>query len=495
MIYDIPLLLIVMSLISSVICSFSGDRFSRGLCIFLVSCSLLGNGTLAAHLLSGGQSVYYMMGHFPHPWGNELRLGMTESFMISFFSLVMLLILLGGGRSIREKTEKGRRGYYHALVCLIMGSLTVLCYTNDIFTGYVFIEISTLASAGILFSRGTGRSILASVRYMIFSLVGSGLFMMGLIILYAITGYLLMPELKESVCSLYSSGTYAMPLISSAALLSIGLAVKSGLFPFHIWMSDTYSEAAPASSAILSGLVCKGYIFLLMKIIRDVFGQDVYYGMGMNNVLFVFGVLGVIVGSVSAIREDDIFRMLAFSSACQIGYVYMAAGISPLAGTAAALYQMFAHSAVKPSLFLSSDVLCACRGDSRHFSDLTGAGYSVPLAGIVFTAGALSMIGVPATMGFVSKCLMGGAALAASDIKKYTVLGVIALSTLLNTLYFARTVIRIYTYKDPPRAGRAGTEAQKAFAVPGTVFALLNLSMGIFASFLTRVSEKFAGIL
>lgn len=116
-------------------------------------------------------------------------------------------------------------------------------------------------------------------------------------------------------------------------------------------MPDTYGSATPTSSGILSGLISKGYIFLLIKIIYRCFGTEVFYNSGVNNVLFLFGVLGMIFGSIAAIRENDINRMTAFSSAAQIGYIYMGIGINAELGMIAAVFHILTHAFYKAPCF------------------------------------------------------------------------------------------------------------------------------------------------
>ena len=188
----------------------------------------------------------------------------------------------------------------------------------------------------------------------------------------------------------------------------------------------------------------------------------------------------MIFGSIGAIQENDIFRMLANSSAAQIGYVYLGIGISPEAGVIGALYHILAHAITKPVLFLSASRLSDAAGGSKRFKDLQGSGYCFPMAGFAFSLGALSMIGIPLTMGFMSKFLLAEAGLSAGWHTVPTLL-VLALSTILNTFYFARTIIRLYT-PGTPMASAAVRKAQPPFAVSALCFSLMNLAAGIFAS-------------
>ena len=486
---NFPLFCIVACLLCAVISSVLKDRAARlvslGLALAVLLCSL----TLLHYVLKTGTPVTYIMGHYPHPWGNELRISVLEPLFTLAFSLVLLLCLLGGRKHIKDDLREEKRNLYYVMADLVLSALLVLAYTNDIFTGYVFIEICTLSSCGLLMIRRIGRTTLASVRYMIFSLLGSGLFLLGVVVLYSVTGQLLMPDLKAAISVLYSSGEYRIPLMSAICLITVGLAVKSGLFPFHFWMPDTYGCATPSSSGILSGLVSKGYIFFLLKIIFDVFGTEVFYASGMQNVLYAFGACGIVVGSVSAIRENDISRMIAYSSAAQIGYIYMGIGISRDLGVTAALYHILTHAMTKPALFLAAARLSDTAGGKKQFRDLQGAGWANRAAGAFFTFEAFSMIGLPLTMGFISKYLFALSAFRA-NIKMIPTLVVLAVSTVLNTLYFARTVIRLYNNQETALAAPLPMKRQRSYVLSALVLALVNLGCGVFVRPLIGLLSK-----
>ena len=182
-------------------------------------------------------------------------------------------------------------------------------------------------------SRSNGHTLVAAAKYMIMSLVGSGLLLIGIAILYDVTGHLLMVDIHRRVEVLSRTGNYQLPLTVAMGLISVGLAIKSALFPFHSWLPDAYSYSTPSSSAILSSLVSKGYIFLLFKVFYRVFGFEFILDHKVTNILFFFGVAGMIAGSVMAIYQTDMRRLIAFSSVAQIGYIYMGIGLSVSMGT------------------------------------------------------------------------------------------------------------------------------------------------------------------
>ncbi len=492
-IVNLPLFAVVACLISAVVSSVLPGKAARQLSLSLCSAVAVGFGLLTYYGAAAGVGTTYLMGHYPHPWGNELYFAILEPLLVCVFAVVMGLCLLGGKKHLEEDLENGKHRMYYVMSDLVLSALIVLSTTNDIFTGYVFIEICTIASCGLLMIRQIGRTTLASIRYMIFSLIGSGLFLLGVILLYAITGHLLMPNLKDSIGALWESGDYRISLLTAMSLITIGLAIKSGLFPFHFWMPDTYGYATPASGGILSGLVSKGYIFFLLRVIFRVFGTDVFYRSGLSNILFVFGTVGIMVGSISALREKDVFRMIAYSSAAQIGYIYMGIGISPALGALAAVFHILTHAITKPPLFLSAAQLTDTAG-GRKRGDWRGAGQRNKLAALTFTVCAFSMIGIPLTMGFVSKYRFAMAAFERTNLLVPTLI-VLALSTILNAWYFMRVIIGLYLMPRTENLNRLTVGGQGVYSVSAIAFVGMNILLGVAAEPLVQLLERGLGLL
>jgi len=430
------------------------------------------------YVLATGKSFVYLMGHFPAPYGNEIRAGVLEGAMALFFCVIMLLSMWGGRKKLDEEVEGTKHNLYYILVNLLLSSLLALIYTNDLFTAYVFVEINTIAACGLIMIRQIGRTLEAAVRYMIMSLVGSGMLLVGICIIYDLTGHLLMSNIRESVERLVQEGTYIIPLVITIALMVIGLAIKSALFPFHAWLPDAYGYSTISSAAILSSLVSKGYIFLLIKIIYRVIGFEVFHDTHIVNVLYLFGLMAMIFGSLSAIKENDIRRMIAFSSVAQIGYIYMGIGLGTTVGMKASVYHIFAHAAGKALLFISVIGLTDASGFSRKFIDLTGAGYRNKIAGVGFTVGSMSMVGIPVFAGFVSKLLFAQAAVHNVGKMMPTMIA-LGISTILNAIYFMKTVIRIYTPNPNTPYGTIDIRHEKLYALSIVLFILVTVALGM----------------
>lgn len=444
LVHNFPFISILLCMSAGIFTSVFKPRVAR-MVTFLVTGTVLVLSAMALSLtMSLDDSYPYIMGHFPAPWGNEIRIGRLEALMATGFSAVLLVSLIPGFERMPGFVSEKKSNLYCIMVDLALAAVLVLIYTNDLFTVYVFIEIMTIASCALVAVRQNGHTLVAITRYMIMHLFGSGLLLLGISMLYGITGHLLMVPLSEAVRQIVDSGQYLGPLTVVIALITAALAIKSAMFPFHVWAPDTYAFAPPLSSAILSGIISKAYIFVMVKFFYRVIGMDIIISQQISPFLFVCGVAGMIIGSVIAISQRDIRRMIAYSSVAQIGYIYMGLGMGSAAGTEAAMFQMLAHAAVKSLLFLATYELINVSGDRKRFRYLHGAGYRNIPAGIVFTVAAMSMVGIPFTGGFIVKLNLAIAGMAFGGWMRALVLVALAVSTLLNGIYFLHTVVSIY---------------------------------------------------
>ena len=442
------------------------------LCVCLL-CTL---ASLAFLLYTARQALAYAfpMGKFPAPFGNELRCGPLQALFTAVFSLVMTLCLLGGGSELQEDVEEKKAGLACVMLCMVLASLFVLSYTNDLFTAYVFIEISTIAACALVMIKDSGPTLVATLRYLFLSLLGSGMFLFGLVLLYAVTGHLLMPQLHEAVAALMRAGEYRPVLALSLALMTAGLGVKSAMFPFHRWLPDAHGSATTAASAVLSGLVLKGYAVLLILLYVRVFTLGSVRALHVTDAVFILGFAGMLLGSLRALGETHIKRMLAWSSVAQLGYVFMGIGLGTEAGVAAACFQILAHAFTKPLLFVSAGRLSAVMGHEKQMGALHGAAWREPLAGIGFGIGALSMVGIPLFGGFAAKA--GLALSAIGGAKAAAAMAVLALSSILNALYYLPALLGLWSERP---ADRTPVEPDVACAVSILMLAAGVLALGL----------------
>jgi len=489
---NLPFFSIMLCMLAA-LCTFllgrkGASRCAKGaLFVILVMSAVL---TVSLHI--SGESFVFWMGHFPAPWGNEIRAGQLEAVMAAFTATVALVSLIAGDKAIKRDVDESKQNLYYLITLLMEASLLALIYTNDLFTGYVFIEINTIAGCGLIMIKNSGRAIASSIRYMVVSLVGSGLFLIGVTLLYSITGHLLMSNIKDSVSQLSADGSYDITITIITALMTVGLSIKSGLFPFHLWIPDGYTAGTSPSSAMLSGMVSKGYIFLLIKVIYRVIGTDVFAQTGVFDLIFAAGIVAMIMGSVGAIRAGRLRRMTAYSSVSQIGYIFMGIGLGSPAGCAAGIFHIITHGITKSLLFLCADSFTKGKTDIP-VSALKGQGKNHKAAAIAFTAAALSIIGFPLMAGFIAKMLLADASFG-GGWRMYVALCAIAVSTLLNVVYFFRCIINLWALDEKGFGEEDNAQSQErdtvSYNISVMVLAVLNIAIGVAPYLLSDIITK-----
>lgn len=506
-VHNLPFFSIMLLMLAAIVLPMLSPRASRAVTLTALAAAAAFSVWLTIYTNNTGESFTYMMGHFPAPFGNELRAGVLEAIIALALCVTGFLSLWGNDQSIRADIPERKINMYYVMMNLLMASLLAMVYTNDIFTAFVFLEINAIAACGIVMSKPGGKTAAATVRYLIMNLLGSGMFLLAISLVYDFTGHLLMSNMKLSIEALMASGDYALPFTVIIGLFCVSMAIKSALFPFHIWLPDAHGSATTASSAILSGLVLKGYIILLLKLFYRVFSLELVNTLRITDVIFVLGLLGMIMGSVQAIREKNIKRMIAYSSVSQIGYIFMGIGIASVPGMVAACFHVIAHMATKPMLFIAAGGLIdSTEHHSMDFQLLRGSAWRDPLAGIAFVCGSMSMIGIPLFSGFISKFGFAAAAFGNPAFLLPTLL-VLTLSTVLNALYYLPAIACIYSHHSDGADIHSSSDShhlemeplsfvKTSFAYKTTLilFILLNFVLGIFSQPVLNAIELGLGV-
>ena len=236
---NVPFFSIMLCMVCAITSAMLKPKVAKGVTIGLSAALCALNLWLTLFLKQQNLSYVYWMGHFPAPWGNELRAGPLEALLAVCFSLVVLLSMLGGMQKLGQQVDDKKQNLFCVMLDLTLAAMMAMLYTNDLFTGYVFIEIMTLAACALIMSRQNGRTLVSAMRYMVMSLLGSGLTLIAITLTYNLTGHLLMENIHESLMELHQSGQYETPITVIIGLFFVGLGIKSALFPFHTWLPDS----------------------------------------------------------------------------------------------------------------------------------------------------------------------------------------------------------------------------------------------------------------
>ncbi|MGA7180834.1 MAG: proton-conducting transporter membrane subunit [Thiobacillaceae bacterium] len=335
-------------------------------------------------LLAQGQPVSAAIGGYAAPLGIVFyadRLALLFALAVPLFAL--LLWPREGMRSGGDRVA--------ALMLLLAGAGTGLAISGDLFNLFVFYELLSVASFGLVAASGTARAWAATVRYLLISGFASVLALIGITLVYAQTGTLNLAQLSE-----LAPERLANPLgLAAFACLLIGFGVKAELFPVNAWVPEVYASAPKRVSALLAGVISKLAILVLLRLLLLVFDLP-----EARQLLLVLGLIGLVSGELAAWRARDLPRMLAFSSIGQLGLLFVAMSIPGELGLIAALAVALNHLLLKPALFLLAERW------SGSLEGLAGAGRQAPLAAGLFTLFALSLVGVPPLPGFWAKLVL-----------------------------------------------------------------------------------------
>ena len=433
---------------------------------------------LIARYVTLNGAFYYAFG------GYESTLGI--SFLVDSFSVLIATFIIGltwlifvyGWANIKSDFEKSETARYVNLVLIMIFSMVSMVYTNDLFNTYVFMEIMSITTVAIISVKQKKENYSAAFRYLMLNEVGSLSFLFGIGMLYMIGGQLNM----EAVALVIEQGwpLYSWNIGLALGLMILGIAIKSAIYPMHVWLPDAHGSAPSTSSAILSSIVVKVYLVVLIKVLYRIFGFEIVASLGLDHLLTLLAVLGMIIGSLFAMAQKDSKRLLGYSSVSQIGYIVLGISLGTTLGLYAALFHIISHGILKTSLFLSVGSFISEK-KLRKTHEFKGLGVKMPLATAVFTVSSLGMIGIPITSGFIAKWQLG---LALSEISWFLI-GVVLLSSLLNAVYYLPILIDFYLKPNPEHQTQLtwdGMPKRMAFVL--IFLALTGLTIGLFPGLL-----------
>ncbi|RKZ42583.1 MAG: NADH-quinone oxidoreductase subunit J [Gammaproteobacteria bacterium] len=363
------------------------------------------------------------MGGFPAPVGITFyvdKLALLFAIMVILGTLILWL-----GKKMGEVREE-------TLLLLIVAGGCGLALSGDLFNIYVFYEIVAVASYGLAASRGTGAGYAASIRFLILSALGSSMLLLGIALIYAMTGTLNLSHLAYLAPQMLNN---SVGLVAFALML-IGLGVKAELFPVNTWVPEVYATAPARISALLGGIVSKLALLVVLRLL-----VLIYADTSAPLLLLSLGILGVITGELAALRSSDLRQVLAYSSIGQLGLVAIAFAIPGPAGIIAGIALALHHALVKPALFMLTEAW------GGQLNRLVGAAQVSMLSTLLFIVLALSLVGIPPLPGFLAKFLLLKGALAVENGWYHTAIAVVLIATVIETAYFIRIMRLMFQSK------------------------------------------------
>ena len=466
-------------------------RLTMVLGFVVLSAVLVSSGFVLSEVGRNGAFAYRFGGHEGRI-GIELMIDGFSAFFSFFVVAVVLLVYVYSCGDATEGIYKKEYGRFYILLFILLFAMLGIIYTNDLFNTYVFMEIIAITSGSIITIKRKRENYAAAFRYMMLNEMGSLSFLLGVALLYMATGYTNIDLVASRIGDLWA--TYPFSVTTVLSFMIVGFGIKAAIFPLHIWLPDAYSTAPTSSSAILSGTVGKVYMLILIKLLFRVFGVDVMADLNVPQVLVGMATLGMILGSVFALAQKDVKRMLAYSSVAQIGYIVMAVGLFSMLGLRAAFFHIVSHALMKAALFLAVGIVIYDR-NIRHVRAFAGLGPTLPVALGVFAVAALGMIGIPGTSGFISKLYL---AIALLDGGLGLLIAVVIASAVLNAMYYLPILIDSYLRENPAEPPRGTPRVEKvpaAMLVPVIALGAAILVFGFYPDLLTGWLEGAAAAL
>jgi multicomponent Na+:H+ antiporter subunit D len=427
-------------------------------------------------VVDAGRQTYQIGGWEP-PIGIEYVLDPLSAFVAVVVSGLAFIALVYSRQAVLFEVPGKLSAYYGVALMLMVGLLGIVL-TGDLFNLYVFLEISSIASYGLV-AIGSRAAPFAAFRYLLLGTLGGNFYLLGIGFLYFSTGTLNMGHMAE----LLTQTETTPAVVAGVSFVAIGLGLKMALFPLHMWLPDAYTAGATASIGLISPIVTKVAAYALIRILFTVLQPGlVVEGLPVTTLIGWLAAIGIIWGSIMAIAQTDFRRMLAYSSVSQVSYIGLGIGLANPLALVGALLQVLSHGAGKACLFLVAGGIRRRTGTDR-IGEFGGLSRLMPWSMAALVVAALSMIGLPPTGGFFVKWYL---VLGSVEAGNWVFVGVIVASGLLNAVYFFRVLEQVYlVMPEPAHVPRlSGRELPWAMLLPILALALITLAAGILSFFL-----------
>ncbi|WP_203571040.1 MULTISPECIES: complex I subunit 5 family protein [Deefgea] len=402
-----------MPFIGMIIAFVAGGRRAQTVATLAFFIGIALSAALVWQLIETKNSLNYLLGGWAPPLGIQLHLDGFAAAMLLVTAVILFAVALFARADFTTPSEvKEARAplMFWTLLLAVWGALNLIFLASDLFTLYVALELVTFAGVPLVCLDGKTATLQAALRYLLFALLGSVLYLLGAVLLYGAYGTLDITLLAQAIRP--EAISYA-----AAALMTVGLLAKTALFPLHLWLPPAHAGAPAGASAVLSALVVKGSFFLLLRLWLDVMPELVT--LSAAQCLAGLGVAAIIVGNIVALRQARLKLLIAYSTVAQIGYLFL---MFPLFFGLAALHlptesastggmlQVISHATAKAAMFMAAGLIYSTLGHDR-IADLRGVGRQLPLTMLAFALAGASLIGLPPTGGFLAKWLLLSSAL------------------------------------------------------------------------------------
>ena len=436
----LPILLIVLPLVSAPLCVLLRQKTLVWAFASLVCVASLGIASMLLIRVLEEGVISYAIGGWIAPWGIEYRVDTINAYVLLLVSIIAAALMFFALPSVVDEVSGVQHYLFYTAYLLCLTGLMGIAITGDAFNVFVFLEISSLSSYTLIAMGRDRRALTASYQYLIMGTLGATFIVIGIGLMYMMTGTLNMFDLSQRLPAMFETRTAMVAF----AFLTVGTLIKLAMFPMHMWLPNAYCYAPSLVTAFLAATATKVSIYVFLRFTFTVWGAEfVFEKLNLDIFLIPLSLIGIYVASLAAIYQTNIKRLLAYSSVAQIGYMMLGIGFVSVTGLTGGIVHLFNHALMKAALFLA--VGCAVlRLGSSDLADWKGLGRRMPITMAAFVLAGLSLIGVPLTVGFISKWYL---ILAALELGWWPIALLALLSSLLAVVYVWRVVEVAYFQK------------------------------------------------
>ena len=486
---QLPALQIVLPLIGATLCAII-DRPRVAYVIALITSVLMPviAGSLLVQVLSEG-TISYAMGGWAPPIGIEYRIDVANAFVLLLLSVIAALIMPYAARSVAAEIPDNKQAWFYSMYLLCLAGLLGITITGDAFNAFVFLEISSLSTYVMIAMGKDRRALLAAFQYLVMGTIGATFYVVGVGLLYTMTGTLNFADIAMRIQELDIASS--RPVLAALAFITVGLGLKVALFPLHAWLPNAYAGAPSVTTAFLAATATKVAVYLLLRFFYTIFGFEVVFELHpVGEVLLILSIAGMFAASLIAIFQDNIKRMLAWSSVAQIGYITLGVSLANATGLTGALVHLFNHAMIKGGLFFAVGGIALTAGAVKT-SELAGIGRRMPLTMAAFVIAGLSLVGVPGTVGFVSKWYL---VLGAFEAGLWWVAFLVLITSLMAVVYLGRFVEIAY-FREPTGGAAAASDPPLSMLVPTWILVVACVVFGLNAELTAGTAGMAADVL
>lgn len=482
--HHLPILQVILPLFGALIAALSRRAKTAFALALAVSWILpLIAGAMLWQVLESGPISYHLGGWEP-PWGIEYRIDVLNGFVLLLVSVVSAVIMPAARRAIDLEIEEDKQPRFYCVVLLCLTGLLGIAVTGDAFNAFVFLEISSLSTYVLIALGPDRRALIAAYRYLIVGTIGATFYVIGIGLLYLVTGTLNMADLATRIGPAWADQSRAV--IAALGFITVGISLKLALFPLHGWLPNAYTYAPWWVTVFLSATATKVAIYLLVRFYFSVFGVAIDLDpLPIATVIIVLSVAAMFVASLSAAFEPDLKRMLAYSSVAQIGYITLGIGLQNQAGLTGGLVHIVNHALMKAALFLAVGAILL-RVRTVRIADLAGIGRKMPWTMAAFSIAGFGLIGSPGTAGFVSKWYL---VLGAID-KGWWALGFLIVGSSLITLVYVGRVLEVAWLREPAAGLAEASDPPLSILLPLLLLAGATIYFGFDTDLTVGIAEK-----